>query len=370
MNISYQWLRDFLPNLDDTRPAIPGPEAMASLLTSIGLEVENLEAYQSVRGGLEGLVVGEVLRCEPHPNADKLRLTQVSVGADSPLLQIVCGAPNVAVGQKVIVAPVGAVIYPLQGEPLTMKTAKIRGVESQGMICAADEVGLGADHSGILILPSEAVAGSPLQRYLHTYNDHVFTIGLTPNHMDAMSHLGVARDVCAYLTHHHRRPFALRIPSLDGFVLADRSLPIGVRIENQIGCRRYSAVSIKGVQIRESPEWIKDKLKAIGVRPINNIVDITNFVLHESGQPLHAFDADQIKGGQITVKNLPSGTPFLTLDKKEITLHQEDLMICDESGPICLAGVYGGLTSGVSPQTKNIFLESAWFDPQTLLSGL
>ncbi len=366
MNISYNWLGDFLPHGSGYQPQIPGPEAMAALLTSIGLEVESLVAYESVRGSLKGLVVGEVLRSEPHPNADKLKLTQVSIGAQSPVLQIVCGAPNVAAGQKVIVAPVGAVIFPIQGEAITMKTAKIRGVESQGMICAADEIGLGADHSGILLLPDQAVAGSSLQQYLPTYADHIFSIGLTPNHMDAMSHLGVARDVCAYLAHHQGRQLTPRVPSVDGFAVSDRSLPMGVRIENHLGCRRYSAVSIKGVQIRESPSWMQDKLKAIGVRPINNIVDITNYVLHELGQPLHAFDLDQIRGRQITVKNLPSGTPFLTLDKREITLDQEDLVICDDIGPLCLAGVYGGFTSGVSAQTRNIFLESAWFDPQTV----
>jgi phenylalanyl-tRNA synthetase beta chain len=361
MNISYNWLCDCLP---DGLPK-PSPEQLSTILTSTGLEVESLEKFESVKGGLRGLIAAEVVSCEKHPNADKLKLTKVNTGG-ADLLQIVCGAPNVALGQKVIVAPVGTTIYPVSGEPVTLKLAKIRGVESQGMICAADEVGLGDDHAGILLLPADTLPGLPIASLFNPYEDFVFSIGLTPNHMDAMSHLGVARDVCAFLSHRDKKQYAIKKATLSQFKTGKPVLPIAVAIENEKDCQRYSAISIQGISIKESPQWIQDKLKAIGVRPINNIVDITNFVLHEMGQPLHAFDAAKIRGNRIIVKNLPAGTKFVTLDKKEITLDQEDLMICDQAGGICLAGVFGGLDSGVGPATKNIFLESAWFSPETI----
>ena len=361
MNISYKWLCEYLPDSMEK----PAPEQLSGILTSIGLEVEGTENYESVKGGFRGLVVGEVVSCEKHPNADKLTLTWVDTGKGE-LLQIVCGAPNVAAGQKVIVAPVGVTIYPVKGEPVTMKLARIRGVESQGMICAADEIGLGDDHIGIVVLPADAKPGTEVALLFRSYEDVVFSIGLTPNHMDAMSHLGVAREVCAYLSHRKVEHFLPKAVPLDQFRVDNNSLPVEVEIQNQQDCQRYSGISISGIRIQESPAWMQDRLRAIGVRPISNIVDITNFVLHEMGQPLHAFDADKVKGRKIIVRNLPAGTKFVTLDKREITLHQEDLMICNAEEGMCLAGVFGGLESGVGPETRNIFLESAWFRPETI----
>ncbi len=355
MTISYNWLCEYLPVKID-------PERLSRILTSIGLEVESLEKYEAVKGGLEGLVIGQVLECSPHPNADKLVLTRVNTGGPAPL-SIVCGAPNVAAGQKVVVAPAGATIHPVKGEPLTMKIAKIRGVESQGMICAEDEIGLGESHAGILVLDAAAKVGASAAAWFHPYTDHLISIGLTPNHMDAMSHLGVARDVCAWLSHHENKEFRPRLPAIHQFRTENNSLPIAVRIRNIRGCERYSGVSLKGVSIRPSPKWMQDKLKAIGLRPINNIVDITNFVLHETGQPLHAFDAGAIAGGKVIVQNLPEGTPFVTLDGKERKLSAEDLMICNAEAPMTIAGVFGGLDSGVKDSTRDIFLESAWFNP-------
>ena len=355
MTISYNWLSEYLPVKVE-------PERLSRILTSIGLEVESLEKYESVKGGLHGLLIGEVLTCVQHPNADKLKLTTVNTGGPVPL-QIVCGAPNVAAGQKVIVAPAGAVIYPVKGDALTMKLAKIRGEESQGMICAEDEIGLGDQHAGIVILPPEVKAGSSFREYYKPYEDFLFEIGLTPNHMDAMSHMGVARDVCAYLSHHENREYRIKTPPSSMARSEKPGEAVTVSIENQKACRRYSGITMSGIQIKDSPRWMQDKLKAIGVRPINNIVDITNFVLHEMGQPLHAFDAERIKGHHIVVKNLPEGTPFVTLDEKERKLSAADLMICDSEGPLCIAGVFGGLTSGIRPETTRIFLESAWFNP-------
>jgi phenylalanyl-tRNA synthetase beta chain len=355
MTISYNWLCEYLP-------VKPEPDRLSRILTSIGLEVEGMEKYEEVKGGLKGLVVGEVVECVQHPNADKLKLTKVNINGPE-LLQIVCGAPNVAAGQKVIVATVGATIYPVKGEPLTMRVAKIRGVESFGMICAQDEIGLGEDHEGIVILPGELKAGTAVADHFKPYEDYLIEIGLTPNHMDAMSHLGVARDVCVYLSHHENKEYRARMPYSNNFKTDNNSLAFPVRIENTDACQRYSGVSIKGIHITTSPKWMQDKLKAIGVRPINNIVDITNYVLHEMGQPLHAFDADEITGGRIVVKNLPSGTPFITLDGKERKLDAADLVICNAEAPMCIAGVFGGLKSGVKETTKNIFLESAWFNP-------
>ena len=362
MTISYKWLCEYLP---DSILSGVNPERLSSILTSIGLEVESLEKFEEIKGGLKGLVIGEVLDVAQHPNADKLRLTKVDIGNGEPL-KIVCGAPNVAPGQKVIVASIGTTIYPVNGDPLTMKLAKIRGEESNGMICAEDEIGIGSSHAGIMVLPNDVKPGMAAADYFHPYEDWVYEIGLTPNHMDAMSHWGVARDVCAYLSHHDGKQVRAKLPASDLFKIDNNSVPVSVSVENTVGCPRYSGVSIANVAIKESPQWLQQKLKAIGLRPINNIVDITNFIQHETGQPLHAFDADEIRGKKIVVQNLPEGTPFITLDEKERKLSKEDLMICDSKGGICIAGVFGGLHSGVTGSTKNIFLESACFDPVTI----
>ena len=358
MTISYNWLSEYLPEKLE-------PEKLSKILTAIGLEVESLDKYEEIKGSLEGLVVGEVLLCSKHPDADKLSITKVDIGTGEPL-QIVCGAANVAEGQKVIVAPIGTTIYPFSGEPITMKKAKIRGLESFGMICAEDEIGLNNNHAGILVLPAELKAGMKASEYFGTYHDYTFEIGLTPNRMDAMSHLGVAKDVCAYLWHHNKKETHIKSPFKNNFKPDNQALQIEVSIENPQSCERYTGVSIQGVTIAESPVWLMQKIKSIGLRPINNIVDITNFILHETGQPLHAFDADMITGQKIIVKNLPEGTPFLTLDDKERKLSGEDLMICNQTEGMCISGVYGGAKSGVSLQTKNIFLESAWFNPTTI----
>lgn len=355
MTISYKWLSEYLP-------LAPEPGKLSRILTSIGLEVEKFEKYEEIKGGLKGLIVGEVISTEKHPNADKLTLTKVNTGNGEPL-QIVCGAPNVATGQKVIVAAAGTTIYPVKGEPLTMKVAKIRNVESHGMICAEDEIGLGDSHEGILVLDSKARVGAAVTEYFQPYEDWIYEIAITPNRMDAMSHIGVARDLCAYLSYHEKKSLKARIPLVDSFKADNHSLPFKVIIENTNACQRYSGISISGITIGESPKWLRQKLKAIGLRPINNIVDITNFIQHETGQPLHAFDADKIKGATVIVKNLPEGTKFVTLDEKERILGADDLMICDAEEGMCMAGVFGGLHSGVTDKTKNIFLESAWFNP-------
>ncbi len=358
MTISYNWLSEYLPEKIEA-------EKLSKILTSIGLEVESMEPYEEVKGGLKGLVIGEVMECEKHPDADKLSLTKVTIGIGEPL-QIVCGAPNVAVGQKVVVATIGSTIYPSAGEPLTMKKAKIRGAESNGMICAEDEIGLGQSHAGIIVLPVDAKVGTLAAEYFNTYNDIIFEIGLTPNRMDAMSHLGVAKDVCAYLSHHYKKDTHVKLPFKNNFKADNQNLKIDVTIENAKACQRYSGVTITGVTIAESPKWLQQKLKSIGLRPINNIVDITNFILHETGQPLHAFDANEITGQKIIVKNVAAATPFISLDEKERKLHAEDLMICNTDSPMCIGGVFGGLHSGVTASTKNIFLESAWFNPATI----
>ncbi len=355
MTISYNWLSEYLPEVIE-------PERLSRILTSIGLEVESLEKYESVKGGLDGLIIGEVLECNQHPNADKLKITKVDIGTKEPL-QVVCGAANVAVNQKVVVATVGTTIYPIGGEPLTMKVAKIRGEESYGMICAEDEIGLGTSHAGIMVLPEDVVVGTPASEYFKPYNDFIYEIGLTPNRMDAMSHLGVAKDVCAYLTHHNKKETKSKSPFNNSFKADNNHLPVTITVENEEACPRYAGVSLSGVTVQESPQWLKDKLVAIGLRSINNIVDITNYILHETGQPLHAFDADEIKGHHVIVKNLTEGTAFITLDEKERKLSAADLMICNGDGePMCIAGVFGGLHSGVKETTKNIFLESACFN--------
>lgn len=357
MTISYNWLSEYLPETID-------PEKLSRILTSIGLEVESLERFQSIKGGLEGLVIGEVLECDQHPNADKLKITKVTIGTDE-VLQIVCGAPNVEVGQKVVVATIGATIYPSSGESITMKLAKIRGVESHGMICAEDEMGMGTSHDGILVLPADLKPGMPAAAHFQPYNDWIYEIGLTPNRMDAMSHFGVARDVCAYLTHHQKET-RVKTPFSNGFKIDNTNLPIKVTVENTEACPRYAGISISEVEVKESPQWLKNRLQSIGLRPINNIVDITNFILHETGQPLHAFDADAIIGAEIIVKNEAEGTVFTTLDAKERKLSSKDLMICNAKEGMCIAGVYGGKGSGVTATTKNIFLESAWFLPSSI----
>jgi phenylalanyl-tRNA synthetase beta chain len=365
MTISYNWLNEYLPEATPGANEKTDPEKLGKILTAIGLEVESLHRYEEVKGGLEGLVIGEVLQCTKHPDADKLSLTSVNVG-NGAALQIVCGAPNVAVGQKVVVATVGATIFPVKGDAITIKKAKIRGVESMGMICAEDEIGLSGNHAGIMVLPADTQVGTPAAAYFGNYSDHIFEIGLTPNRMDAMSHLGVAKDVCAYLAHHHRQGIAVRTPFKNNLRADDHSLQIDVKIENKEACRRYSGVSLSGVTVTDSPKWLQQKLKSIGLRPINNIVDITNFILHETGQPLHAFDADMITGKKIVVKNMPAGSTFVTLDEKERKLDAEDLMIANEKEGMCIAGVNGGVNSGVMTATKNIFLESAWFSPASI----
>ena len=358
MTISYNWLSEYLPESVQ-------PERLSHILTSIGLEVEATEHYESHKGGLKGLVAGEVLTCEKHPNADKLKLTTVNTGQPEPL-RIVCGAPNVAAGQKVIVAPIGTTIYPASGEPVTMKAAKIRGEESQGMICAEDEIGLGSSHEGILVLPENTKPGTPASEIFKIYTDIIFEIGLTPNRMDAISHWGVARDVSAYLAHHDKKNGGSKLPAIKALPAFKGKNPVEVSVENTAACPRYSGICINNVTIGPSPEWLQNKLQAIGVKPISNIVDITNFILHETGQPLHAFDADKIAGKKVIVKNLPQGTPFVTLDGKERKLNDFDLMICDAEGGMCIGGVYGGLNSGVTGTTQNIFLESACFDSITI----
>jgi len=357
MTISYNWLSEYLPWPIE-------PEKLSKILTSIGLEVESLTYYENVKGGLAGLVVGEVLTVTQHPNADKLKITTVDIGAEAPL-QIVCGASNVAVGQKVIVATIGTTIYPSTGDPLTMRVAKIRGEESFGMICAEDEIGLGNSHDGIMVLAADTTVGTPAATLFESYQDWVYEIGLTPNRMDAMSHLGVAKDVCAYLTHHEKEAKPVT-PFSNSFTPDQNNKTIAVSIENEAACKRYAGVELTGVKVSDSPSWLKNRLTAIGVRPINNIVDVTNYILHETGQPLHAFDAAAITGNQVIVKNVAAGTSFTTLDNKERKLQDTDLLICNATDPMCIAGVFGGAASGVHAGTTSIFLESAWFHNTTI----
>ncbi|WP_256011365.1 phenylalanine--tRNA ligase subunit beta [Desertivirga xinjiangensis] len=347
MKISYNWLSQFI-HTERT------PEEISQILTAIGLEVESLEKVQSIPGGLEGLVVGFVKECVQHPNADRLRVTKVDVGKGEDL-QVVCGAPNVAAGQHVIVATVGTTVYPNEGEPFKINKSKIRGEVSEGMICAEDEIGLGGSHAGIMVLDSSARIGTPAKEYFNIKDDYLFEIGLTPNRADAASHLGVARDLAAYLR------TSLTLPDVSAFRPDNLDRPIPVIVENEIACPRYTSITISGVKVTESPDWLKEKLNIIGVRSINNIVDVTNYVLHELGQPLHAFDADAI-GGKVVVKNFPDGTLFTTLDETERKLSSDDLMISNGETPLCIAGVFGGLTSGVKESTTNIFLESAYFN--------
>ncbi|MBS1588108.1 MAG: phenylalanine--tRNA ligase subunit beta [Bacteroidetes bacterium] len=358
MTISYQWLMDYLP-----KPVQVAD--LSNILTSIGLEVEAVERIEAVKGSLEGLQIGEVLTCEKHPNADKLKVTTVSLGG-AEVLHIVCGAPNVAVGQKVVVAPVGAFVHPVNGNSFEIKKAKIRGELSEGMLCAADEIGLGNDHEGILILPNEVETGKLAAQYFDIPEpDFAIHIGLTPNRSDAMSHFGVARDVCAYLSHHQQQSVLPIAPTFE-LPQAKLGLSIDVHVHDADACPRYAGVSISNIKIKESPDWLQQRLKAIGLRPINNVVDVTNYVLHEYGQPLHAFDADKIRGKEINVKLLPPDTSFLSLDEKERKLNGSELMICDQTAGMCMAGVFGGANSGVSATTTAIFLESAYFNPTVI----
>lgn len=354
MKISIQRLKDYIP-FDHTS------EEIASLLTSSGLEVEGIEVFESIQGGLAGVVIGEVLTCEPHPNADKLRITTVDIG--SSVVPIVCGAPNVAVGQKVAVATVNTILYPSSGEPLQIKKSKIRGEVSAGMICAEDELGIGNSHEGIMVLDTDLPNGTPADQLFQLFKTDILEIGLTPNRADAASHLGVARDLRALL----KTDF--KLPSVEDFSTDSAKSIIDVQVERAADCPRYAGLTISGIQIGPSPEWLQNYLRALDLEPINCIVDITNFILHDLGQPLHAFDAAKISGGKIIVKKLPKDTKFVTLDGKERKLSGEELMICDEQGGLCIGGVLGGLDSGISDSTTSVFLESACFSPNVIRKG-
>ncbi len=353
MNISYNWLKEYV-NFDLT------PDEVAAALTSIGLETGDVEEVQSIKGGLEGLVIGEVLTCEPHPNSDHMHITTVNLGQGDPV-QIVCGAANVAAGQKVVVATLGTKLYD-GDECFTIKKSKLRGVESNGMICAEDEIGIGTSHEGIIVLPENVVPGTLAKDYYNIKSDYVLEVDITPNRSDACSHYGVARDLYAWLIQNGRQA-TLKRPSVDAFKVDNHDMNIDIVVENTEACPRYAGVAIKNVTVKESPEWLQNKLRLIGVRPINNIVDITNYILHAYGQPMHCFDADKIKGGKIVVKTCPEGTKFVTLDEVERKLSDRDLMICNAEEPMCIAGVFGGLDSGTTETTKDVFLESAYFHP-------
>ena len=356
MNISYKWLKRYINLQDDA-------ETVAKILTSIGLEVGTVETVETIKGGLKGLVVGEVLTCEPHPNSDHLHITKVNIGEGEPL-PIVCGAPNVAAGQKVIVATIGTVLYD-GDQSFTIKKGKLRGEDSWGMICAEDEIGVGTDHAGIIVLPADTPVGMPAAEFYHVENDAVIEVDITPNRSDACSHFGVARDLYAYYKAHGQN-ITLTKPSVEAFKVNNNELPIQVTVDAPEAAPRYTGVSIKGVEVKESPEWLKNSLLAIGLRPINNVVDVTNFVLHEMGQALHAFDADEIKGNEIHVRYAKAGEKFITLDGVEREMNERDLMIANKEEAMCIAGVFGGLESGVTEKTKNVFLESAYFDPVTI----
>jgi phenylalanyl-tRNA synthetase beta chain len=353
MKISYNWLKQHIDLKEN-------PEEIGKILTAAGLEVESIEPFDTIKGGLQGLVIGEVLTKEKHPNAEKLSLTTVNIGNDT-IVPIVCGAANVAAGQKVVVATVGATLYPIEGEAITIKKAKIRGEASEGMICAEDEIGLGKEHEGIMVLETALANGTPAAQYFGLETDYIFEIGLTPNRADAASHYGVARDLRVLLNRE------LCKTSLHDFKVENQDLTIKVAVENTTACPRYAGITISNVTVKESPTWLKNRLKSIGLNPINNIVDITNFILHAVGQPLHAFDAHKLKGKTLIVKNLVENTVFKTLDSVERKLAATDLMICDgESNPLCIGGVFGGLESGISDSTTHIFLESAYFSPETI----
>ena len=353
MNISYNWLKEYV-NFDLT------PEQVAAALTSIGLETGEVEEVQSVKGGLEGLVIGKVLTCEPHPNSDHMHITTVDLGQGEPV-QIVCGASNVAAGQKVVVATLGTKLYD-GDECITIKKSKLRGVESNGMICAEDEIGIGTSHEGIIVLSDDVLPGTLAKDYYNIKSDYVLEVDITPNRADACSHYGVARDLYAWLIQNGHEA-TLKRPSVEAFAVDNHDLDIDVVVENTKACPRYAGVVVRNVTVKESPEWLQVKLKTIGLRPINNIVDITNYILHAYGQPMHCFDADKIKGGKIVVKMVAEGTPFVTLDGVEHKLSEHDLMVCNAEEPMCIAGVFGGLDSGTTEETKNVFFESAYFHP-------
>ncbi len=352
MVISFNWLKQYI-SLPETA------EEIGNLLTGCGLEVESIEKLESVKGNLQGMVIGEVLTCSKHPDADRLSITTVDIG-NGIISPIVCGAPNVSIGQKVVVATIGVMLYPTNGEPFTIKKSKIRGEVSEGMICAEDEIGIGNSHDGIVILETDLPNGTPAGEYFKPETDYIFEIGLTPNRADAASHFGVVRDLKALLERNYQ------LPSVDDFKISNNNFPINVEIENSDDCPRYCGLSIRGISIKESPDWLKNRLKSIGLTSINNVVDITNFVLHELGQPLHAFDADKIKGKKIIVKKSNETPIFQTLDKQERKLFNSDLLIFDAENPVGIAGVMGGLNSAVSNETKNIFIESAYFSPQAV----
>ena len=354
MNISFNWLSEFL-KIDLSI------EEVSNILTDIGLEVEGIENYEQYKGGLDGLVVGEVVYCEQHPNADRLSLTKVNIGEDTNL-QIVCGAPNVQLNQKVVIATVGTTLYPLNGDKFKITKSKIRGEISQGMICAEDEIGVGNSHDGIIVLDSKVKVGTKVSTIYENYSDKVFNIGLTPNRSDAMSHLGVARDLRAALMHKGLKN-ELITPSVSSFNINSRTQKINIDIENPETCPRFTGVCIDDINVKESPNWLKNRLKSIGLSPLNNVVDITNYVLHEIGQPLHAYDFDKIATKSINVKTLKQGTEFTSLDGELRKLLKTDLMICDSDTPMCIAGVFGGQDHGITSETKSIFLESAYFDP-------
>ena len=359
MKISLNWLRNYIDLSDDT-------EKIGDIMTSLGLEIEGIEQFESIKGGLQGIVVGEVITCEKHPNADKLSVTRVNIGEEE-LAAIVCGAPNVAAGQKVLVALVGTSLYDNDGHPWKIKKAKIRGEVSHGMICAEDELGLGESHDGIMVLPDDYIPGKPATEYFEVAEDSVFDIGLTPNRSDATSHLGVARDLTAYYKLRNQNFSDVNEPDVTSFEIDNNDRPFSIEVPDREKCPRYSGITISGIEIKPSPLWMQHYLSAVGVRPINNIVDITNFVLHEYGQPLHAFDADKIKGDKIIVQCLPDQTIFTTLDEKERKLSGEDLMICDGEGKgMCIGGVFGGMDTGVTDETKTIFLESAHFNATSI----
>ncbi|MBM1107441.1 phenylalanine--tRNA ligase subunit beta [Aurantibacter crassamenti] len=357
MKISYNWLKQFIPIEFDA-------DQTSEMLTNLGLEVGGIENYESVKGGLKGVLVGHVLSCEKHPNADRLNLTTVDIGLDEPV-QIVCGAPNVAKGQKVPVATLGTILYDEKGESWQIKKGKIRGEVSMGMICAADELGLGTDHDGIMVLDSKLKPGTPCSEIFEIENDEIFEIDLTPNRADAMSHLGVARDLQAGL---ERQKISKKLitPSVGKFHVDVRSRKLQVTVENSKLAPRYCGITLSNLTVQQSPDWLKNRLNSIGVSPINNVVDVTNYVLHELGQPLHAFDADRVYDKNIVVKTVEKGTKFMTLDGVEHILHEDDLMICDAEKPMCIAGVFGGINTGVTEKTTSIFLESAYFDPVTI----
>ena len=352
MNISLNWLKEYLK----TDLSV---EEICAILTSIGLEVGGYEKYESIRGGLKGLVIGEVKTCEPHPDSDHLHMTTVDLG-DGRLTPIVCGAPNVAAGQKVVVATIGTVLYDGDKE-FTIKKSKIRGKESEGMICAEDEIGIGHDHNGIIVLPNDVKVGTPAADYYHITEDYTIEVDITPNRVDGASHIGVARDLAAYLS--QKQEIRYTLPPVDGFKVDSNTAGLTIEVQRPEACIRYAGICIEGVKVQESPEWLQTRLKAIGHNPINNVVDVTNFILFELGQPLHAFNKDKIKGNKVIVRSFPTGTKFTTLDGVERSLDENDLMICNTEEPMCIAGVFGGLDSGITEETTNVFLESACFDP-------